>query len=96
MDRRSFIRRALGAAAVLALPLPKDASAEVEIEETTASLPLTAFVNGWGNAGNGTLISTRGLCAPVAPYYDIEWIHVKDLLPSFQANRGGITYKRQA
>jgi len=45
------------------------------------------------------LVASGGLCAPVSPYYDLfllgdDWRPVRDSLPAFRADRGGIRFVR--
>lgn len=49
-----------------------------------------------GNEGHRALVASGGLCAPLTPLYDIPDLAVndrpvRDALPSFQAERGGIS-----
>jgi len=49
-----------------------------------------------GNEGQRALVASGGLCAPLTPLYDIPDLAVtdrpvRDALPSFQAERGGIS-----
>lgn len=48
------------------------------------------------HGGMEALVAAGGLCAPVAPYYDIQVLAeaarpVRDALPGFNADRGGVT-----
>lgn len=50
---------------------------------------------------NDVLVASGGLCAPVTPYYNLQYISVPirpvmGSLPSFQADRGGLRYARPA
>jgi len=58
---------------------------------------VAAVLDAWNNLGDdGSLTAAGGLCAPVTPYYEQLVISdvsrpVRDFLPSFGADRGGIT-----
>lgn len=50
---------------------------------------------------NESLVASGGLCAPVTPYYNLQYVSVPvrpvmGSLPSFQADRGGLRYAQPA
>ena len=53
------------------------------------------------NGAPASLVASGGLCAPVTPYYNLQYISVPTrpvmgALPSFNADRGGLRYARPA
>lgn len=89
MDRRSFLRRTAGLAALVLVGRPT--LPEAAVAEPAALAPVA-----------DRLVASGGLCAPLTPYYRMPVMRlglpsgppvweVLDL-PTFQAERGGIEY----
>lgn len=99
MNRRSFLQRAAGAAALIAagrVYAPPVAPAEL----APAAEPFVDYQIGDAIPVMATsaLRASNGICAPIAPFYDLHVIRAGDplvaILPSFRADLGGITYRR--
>jgi hypothetical protein len=84
---------------------PDGYTEDVPIVRFQSSYPderqLTASASEWENAEKienvTSLVAAGGLCAPVTPYYDLEMLSVadrpvRDSLPGFNADRGGIRF----
>lgn len=103
IDQRSFAkllaeyvkrgRIQVGDKAVLAsasYPFPEDRQLGTDPEENTQKIEAVVM-----SAEPQALVAAGGLCAPLTPIYDLPGVEtaarpVRDALPSFQANRGGV------
>ena len=80
----------------LAVDYPEDRQVRGAENEVTATL--SRFLSGPATRGPLALTAAGGICAPPEPLYDVETYATDDRpvrasLPSFQAERGGITYR---
>lgn len=95
MDRGSFLRRATVAGLALAgLRLPAPDAELVDggtVELRVARDSILNVTNDFQIFGE-PLTASGGICAPVTPYYAL--VKVSEQLPTFRAERGGITYRR--
>ena len=94
VDRAGFLKRLGLAGAALSLPkIPQSLAKPLPVEGLPAVVaPIKAFP-----PVTGELLASGGLCTPVTPYYDLEYVSahaLRDALPAFRADRGGIRYKR--
>lgn len=95
MKRGSFLKRALGVilGAKLAGSLPPGGPAATPVGIADYGVIRDTL------ASRHSLTASGGLCAPLTPYYDLPTITtagspVRDALPRFTAQRGGIDYSK--
>lgn len=85
MDRRSFLRRSVGALVGITAAGRYAPSAAPALE--------IGFVRESKLVANDhQIFASGGLCAPVTPYYKLEHVSTGELMPAFRSDRGGILY----
>lgn len=86
--------------------IPEGVSEDVTVASIRAAYPADRVLGddpkrNWEQVeaviGEDALVASGGLCAPVTPYYDLDILAmnmrpVRDALPSFNAERGGIRF----
>jgi len=95
MNRGSFLKRAGAVVGALAFGKLPAAAAKTDAEwidyDVGPPVPVENTVL------SRSMIASGGLCAPVAPYYDLVMVDglkrpIRDSLPSVKTGRGGIRY----
>lgn len=91
MNRASFLRRAGLALGALSIGARVPVGAAESVPAAPEALgPVVGY--------SGDLVASGGLCAPVSPYYTLAYFEngskpLRDALPAFHADRGGIRYR---